>query len=115
MPTLACDLPVLTATAKAYREALPCLSQLRILRHWAGMIHGTPDFGPLLGIHPSCQNLWITAGWSYGFASAPAVGELLAQSILERSVHQLLRPFAVDRFARNAPVVEGGIVLASAG
>jgi sarcosine oxidase subunit beta len=93
---------------------LPSLAELRILRHWAGMIHATADFGPLLGVHPSFSNLWITAGWSYGFASAPAVGELLAQSILSGVTQEQLLPFAVDRFARNVPVREEGIVLAGA-
>lgn len=110
--SLACDLPAMAATATVYRDMLPCLAQLRFLRHWAGLIHATKDFGPLLGAHPAYPNMWITAGWSYGFASAPAVGELLAQTILSGITHELLQPFAVDRFQRNAPVLEGGIVLA---
>jgi sarcosine oxidase subunit beta len=111
--SLACDLPAMAATAKVYRDMLPCLAQLRILRHWAGLIHATKDFGPLLGAHPAYSNMWITAGWSYGFASAPAVGELLAQTILSGMTHELLKPFSVDRFRRNAPVLEAGIVLAA--
>ena len=111
--SLQADLPAMAATARAYRDMLPCLSQLRILRHWAGTIHATPDFGPLIGVHPKCHNLWVTAGWSYGYASAPAVGELLARSILLNAIDPLLSPFAVDRFDRDAPVREGGIVLAA--
>jgi sarcosine oxidase subunit beta len=42
------------------------------------------------------------------------VGELLAESMLSGNVHPLLQPFAVDRFERNAPVRENGIVLAVA-
>lgn len=107
------DIPAMAAAAKVYCDMLPCLAQLRILRQWAGLIHATKDFGPLLGAHPSYSNMWITAGWSYGFASAPAVGELLAQSILSGTTHELLKPFSVDRFQRNAPVLEAGIVLAA--
>jgi glycine/D-amino acid oxidase-like deaminating enzyme len=110
--SLACDLPVMTATARAYRDMFPRFGQLRILRHWAGMIHATPDFGPLIGTHPSLENLWITAGWSYGFAAAPATGELLARAIHTGALDHRLVPFAVDRFDRNAPVRETGIVLA---
>jgi sarcosine oxidase subunit beta len=113
--TLACDLPAMAATAKVYRDMLPSLAQLRILRHWAGMIHATPDFGPLIGTHPNYQNLWISAGWSYGFASAPAVGELLAKAILTGDIDSRIAPFAIDRFERGASVREGGIVLAAAG
>jgi sarcosine oxidase subunit beta len=111
--SLQADLPAMAATARVYRDMLPCLSQLRILRHWAGTIHATPDFGPLIGAHPKCHNLWVTAGWSYGYASAPAVGELLARSILSNAIDPMLAPFAIDRFDRGAAVREGGIVLAA--
>ena len=110
--SLRADLPAMAATARVYRDMLPCLSQLRILRHWAGTIQATPDFGPLIGAHPKCHNLWVTAGWSYGYASAPAVGELLARSILSNAIDPLLAPFAIDRFDRGAAVREGSIVLA---
>jgi sarcosine oxidase, subunit beta len=111
--SLACDLPVMTATARVYRNMLPCLAKLRILRHWAGMLHATPDFGPLIGVHPSFANLWVTGGWAYGFACAPAAGELLAKAMLKGVLDPRIVPFALDRFAQNRPVREGGIVLAA--
>ena len=110
--SLVCDLPVMTATARVYRDLLPCLAKLRILRHWAGMLHATPDFGPLIGAHPSFANLWVTGGWSYGFAAAPAAGELLAKAILEGVLDPRIAPFALNRFAENRPIHEGSIVLA---
>jgi sarcosine oxidase subunit beta len=111
--SLACDLPAMTATARVYRDMLPCLAKLRILRHWAGMLHATPDFGPLIGAHPSFANLWVTGGWSYGFACAPAAGELLAKAIVTGQLDSRILPFALDRFAQNRPVREDGIVLAA--
>jgi sarcosine oxidase subunit beta len=111
--SLACDLPVMAATARVYRDMLPCLAKLRILRHWAGMLHITPDFGPLIGAHPSLANLWVTGGWSYGYAAAPAAGELLAGAIVNGVLDPRIQPFALDRFARNRPIREGGIVLAA--
>jgi len=101
------------ATARAYCDMLPCLAKLRILRHWAGMLHITPDFGPLIGAHPSLANLWVTGGWSYGYAAAPAAGELLAGAIVNGVLDPRIQPFALDRFARNRPIREGGIVLAA--
>jgi sarcosine oxidase, subunit beta len=110
--TLASDLPTLAATARAYVETFPATGRLRILRHWAGMLHATPDWGPLLGPHPRIDNLWMTAGWSYGFAGAPAAGHLLARAILEGTLPEELAPFLPDRFERGEPVREGAIVLA---
>jgi hypothetical protein len=45
--------------------------------------------------------------------SAPAVGELLAKSILTNTLDPLLVPFAIDPFDRGAAVREEGIVLAT--
>lgn len=110
--SLANDLPVLAATARVYAEMFPAFTQLRILRHWAGMLHATPDWGPLLGAHPDLANLFISAGWSYGIAGAPGATELLARLITTGRMPDEIAPFAVDRFARGKPVAEGAIVLA---
>ena len=110
--TLATDLPVMAATAKVYAEMFPPFARLRILRHWAGMLHATPDWGPLLGPHPDLAGLWITAGWSYGIAGAAGATELMAHSIARNAPHEIIAPFAVDRFRKGKPVAEGAIVLA---
>ena len=110
--SLAADLPVMSATARIYAEMFPAFARLRILRHWAGMLLATPDWGPLLGPHPDLEGVWVTTGWSYGIAGAAGATELMADSIARDEPHELIRPFAVDRFRRGKPVAEGAIVLA---
>jgi sarcosine oxidase subunit beta len=110
--TLATDLPVMSLTAQIYAEMFPAFSQLRILRHWAGMLLATPDWGPLTGPHPDLEGFWVTTGWSYGIAGAAGTTELMALSIAAGEPHEILKPFAVDRFRRGKPVAEGAIVLA---
>lgn len=109
--TLSADVPVMAATAKAYFEMFPQLGQARILRQWAGLVHISKDFGPMMGAHPDISGLYISAGWCYGHAGAPAAGEFLAAAIVDGVVDDRMKPFAVDRFARGAPVIEPGIVL----
>ena len=109
--TLNADVPVMAATAKAYLEMFPQLGHARILRQWAGLVHISKDFGPLLGAHNALPGLFISAGWCYGHAGAPAAGEFLANAIVKGVVDERMRPFAVDRFERNQAVVEPGIVL----
>ncbi|MEB0204573.1 NAD(P)/FAD-dependent oxidoreductase [Pseudomonas sp. CCC3.1] len=109
--TLNADVPVMAATAKAYLQMFPQLGHARILRQWAGLVHISKDFGPLLGAHHDLPGLFVSAGWCYGHAGAPAAGELLAKAIVSGQVDERMRPFAVDRFTRNQPVVEPGIVL----
>src|SRR5262249_61137331 len=79
--TLASDVPVMAHYARHLVEMMPALAKLRILRQWAGVIHASPDFAPLLGPHPDLRDLWISAGWSYGIMGAPAAGDLLAKAI----------------------------------
>jgi sarcosine oxidase subunit beta len=110
--SLAVDLPVMAATAKVYMKLFPRLAELRILRHWAGMLHITPDFGPLLGEHPDLKDLWFSAGWSYGWAGGPGAGKLLAKAIAKGEIDDRMRPFAVDRFDRGMPIHETAVVLA---
>ena len=109
--TLASDLPVIAHYARHLAETMPCLADLRILRQWAGHIHASADFGPLLGQHPDCRDLWISAGWSYGIAGAPAGGDLLAKAIANGEIDARMAPFAVDRQRRGKLIAEGAIVV----
>ncbi len=109
--TLASDLPVLASYARHLVEMIPSLAGLRILRQWAGHIHATSDFAPLLGAHPDCRDLWVTAGWSYGIAGAPAAGDLLAKAIMTGEIDERMAPFAVDRKQRGKLIQENAIVV----
>ena len=107
---LANTVPIMAAFAHHLVEMFPCLAELRILRHWTGMLHVTPDHGPATGPHPDLPGLWISAGWMYGIAGAPAAGSLLAKAIVAGETDPILAPFAVDRFRRGAAIVEGSTV-----
>lgn len=111
--SLKVDLPVMTGTAKVYLDLLPQLASLRILRHWAGMLHITPDFGPLMGEHPDLKGLWISGGWSYGWAGGPGAGALMAKAIAKGEIDERMKPFAPDRFDRGRPIHEAAVVLSN--
>ena len=110
--SLRSDVPVMADMAKIYLRMFPQLGPVRILRHWGGLIHASKDFAPLLGPHPDLKDFWFSAGWSYGFAGAPAAGRLLAQAIGRGQTDARMKPFALDRFETTGPIVEGGIVVA---
>ncbi|RAX37866.1 NAD(P)/FAD-dependent oxidoreductase [Rhizobium tropici] len=110
--SLQVDFPVMANMAKVYLEMFPQLGEVRILRHWAGQLHASSDYAPLLGEHPAVRDLWFSAGWSYGFAGAPAAGKLIAEGIIKGHIDHRMKPFALDRFEKTGPIVEGGIVLA---
>src|SRR5262249_11546425 len=109
--TLTSDLPVMAHYARHLVEMMPSLASLRILRQWAGIIHASTDFAPLLGPHPDCRDLWISAGWSYGVMGAPAAGALLAEAIATGRIDERMAPFAVDRKRRGRLIREAAIVV----
>ena len=109
--TLVSDVPVMAHYARHIVELMPSLARLRILRQWAGVIHASADFAPLLGPHPDCGDLWISAGWSYGVMGAPAAGDLLAAAIAAGRIDDRMTPFAVDRKRRGRLIREAAIVV----
>lgn len=109
--SLSTDLPVLASTAAVYARMMPRTRQMRILRHWAGLIHATPDYAPLLGDVPGKPGLWISAGWSYGWAGGPGAGSLMAKAIATGTIDHRMKPFAINRFAMGLPLKDTSIVL----
>jgi sarcosine oxidase, subunit beta len=95
-----------TVVLKA-RARVPCLSAAEIDRAacWAGLYEMSPDRHALLGLAPGTDNLYLANGSSgHGVMHSPALGQLLAEMILDGSAHTLdahaLRP---TRFAEGQP------------
>jgi glycine/D-amino acid oxidase-like deaminating enzyme len=66
----------------------------------------TPDAHPLIGAVPGVDGLWLVSGFSgHGFKMGPAVGRGVA-ALIAGGDPDPFDPafFAVDRFARGAPV-----------
>ena len=51
---------------------MPCLSRLRLVRHWAGVMDMTMDGSPIIAKTPR-EGLYLNGGWCYGgFKATPA-------------------------------------------
>ena len=89
-------------------ELFPFLSEVPILRHWAGVTDMTPDFSPVMGETP-LANYYIDAGWgTWGFKATPVVGKRMAELIAIGRVPELIQPFRLSRFSEFAQVGEKG-------
>ena len=89
-------------------ELFPFLSQVRVLRQWAGLCEMPPDYSPLMGVTP-VDGFLIDAGWgTYGFKASPICGKTLAELIATGRTPDLLHPFRLSRFAEFDPVGEKG-------
>jgi sarcosine oxidase subunit beta len=97
----------LESVVQKARSRVPSLSQTSIDREkcWAGLYEMSPDGHALLGRAPGLVNLYLVNGSSgHGVMHAPALGQLLAEIIVDGAAHTLdahaLRP---SRFAEGEP------------
>jgi sarcosine oxidase subunit beta len=97
-----------TVVSKAHAR-VPCLREAEIERAacWAGLYEMSPDRHAILGRAQNFDNLYLANGSSgHGVMHAPALGQLLAEIILDGAAHtldvQALRP---TRFAEGQPNV----------
>jgi len=100
-------LPMLEANAQGAVDLFPCLSRLRVMRPWAGIVDISPDTSPVMGLTP-VQGLFVSAGWGTGgYKAIPVGGETMAWTIAHGKPHELITGFGLDRFATGALVDEG--------
>lgn len=100
-------LPTTVDNAAATLELIPGFSRLRLMRQWAGICDMAPDSSPIVGRTP-LENLYISTGWGTGgFKAIPAGGDTLASTVATGRTHELLHPFAMDRFEQGYLVDEG--------
>ncbi len=100
-------LPTLEVMASAVVEIMPCLASVNIIRSWAGICDITPDFSPIMCESPEVKGFILDCGWAtYGFKTAPAAGNNVAELIHSGEAPEVIKPFSITRFYENRPVDE---------
>jgi sarcosine oxidase subunit beta len=88
-------------------ELFPCLARVKVLRQWAGICDMPPDFAPIIGPVEGVEGFILDVGWgTYGFKAGPAAGYRVAELIATGQVPEVIRPFALSRFAALQPLGE---------
>ncbi|HEY0170229.1 MAG TPA: FAD-binding oxidoreductase [Pyrinomonadaceae bacterium] len=99
----------LAAVVSKAHARVPCLGAAEIERAacWAGLYEMSPDRHALLGRAPGLENLYLANGSSgHGVMHAPALGQLLAEQILDGDAHTLdVHALRHARFAEGQPNV----------
>lgn len=89
----------MASSAAATIAAFPGLAGVPVLRTWTGLEGATPDGVPIISPSGWHHGVWHVFGFcGHGFQLAPAVGEIVAQSLMTGRVDPRLAPFAADRF-----------------
>lgn len=87
---------------------MPGLSQMRLLRQWAGLCDMTPDYSPIMGT-TDVKGFLVDIGWgTYGFKAGPVSGEQMAALIATDRTPDLIEPFDIRRFLEGRLVGEKG-------
>ena len=89
-------------------DMFPFLSNVKVMRQWAGMADMTPDFAPIMGKTP-IEGFYLDAGWgTWGFKATPVSGKTMAHTLATDTNHPLITGFSLDRFRRFALTGEKG-------
>ena len=89
-------------------ELFPFLSDIKVLRQWAGLADMTPDFSPIMG-KTRIQGFYIDAGWgTWGFKATPVSGKTMAYTVANDEDHETIKSFNLARFERFELVGEKG-------
>jgi sarcosine oxidase, subunit beta len=79
----------------------PPAAGVAVSRSWAGLYDMTPDAHPIIGW--VAEGVYVACGFSgHGFMQAPAVGEAVAQELLDGESTFDLSPYRLDRFKGEA-------------
>jgi sarcosine oxidase subunit beta len=106
--SMAGSLSFLEDIAAHMLDLFPMLSQVRILRQWAGVCDMTPDYSPVMGFTP-VRGFLVDVGWgTYGFKASPIAGKMMAELIATQRTPDLIAPFRLSRFMENDLVGEKG-------
>ncbi|MGB8360645.1 MAG: FAD-dependent oxidoreductase [Acidimicrobiia bacterium] len=97
-----------TGLATHVLELMPSLTNMRLLRQWAGLCDMTPDFGPIIG-PTEVDGFHVDVGWgTYGFKAGPVAGESVADMVAKGRPGDLIAPFGLDRFEMGTLTAEKG-------
>ena len=90
---------------------LPPLERAGIKTAWAGLYEVTPDHQAILGPVEEVAGYWCACGFSgHGFMQAPAVGEGLAQLLIEGISEIDFSTLSHGRFAAGTLAVERNVI-----
>jgi sarcosine oxidase, subunit beta len=90
----------------------PPIGGAAIKNAWAGSYEMSPDAHPILGRVPGLDGFVLANGFSgHGFQHAPAVGQLIAEEIVDGRAHTLdISSLSIKRFGKGTTEVEKNVV-----
>ena len=89
-------------------ELYPCVSRLKMLRKWGGIVDVSADASAIIGKTP-VDGLYLNVGWGTGgFKATPGSGFVFAHLLATGESHPLAAPFGLERFHSGRVIGEHG-------
>ena len=89
----------------------PALEAAQVSNGWAGLYETTPDHNAVLGPPAGIGGLMLANGFSgHGFMHAPAVGQLIAEWIVDGRPSLDLSALRLERFSGQASLAEANVI-----
>ncbi len=90
---------------KAFAARLPAYVGAEVVRSVSGVYDVTPDYHPILGWAGGIEGLCLAIGFSgHGLKLAPAIGEVIAATVLDQEPAFDISPLRLSRFAEGKPM-----------
>ncbi len=86
------------AVARRVLALLPSLSDLEIIRMWAGLVSYTPDKQPVFGAFDSPKNLFVANSFHSAIALSPSIGAMIADYWKTGAIPAEARAYTPERF-----------------
>ncbi len=102
------NLPRVEYVIQSVITLFPCLSRVRLMRTWGGVMDMSMDGSPIISKLP-VDGLYFNGGWCYGgFKATPGSGWCFAHTIANDEPHALNEAFSVERFSTGNLLDEKG-------
>jgi sarcosine oxidase subunit beta len=93
------------ANLRKAMEVVPALRTVHLIRVWSGIESVLPDSIPIIGPSTTTPGLFHAFGFSgNGYQVGPAVGEVLAQLVLDGETPIPIDAFTIKRFLTGPPI-----------
>jgi methylglutamate dehydrogenase subunit A len=102
------NLPMVEEVCEEGVALMPCISRVRVLRSWGGIMDMSMDGSPIID-RTAVGGLYLNAGWCYGgFKATPASGWCFAHLLARDESHPVGAAYRLDRFASGRLIDERG-------
>jgi sarcosine oxidase subunit beta len=97
--------------AKTIDNLLPPISNLRVIRQWAGLYNMTPDKQPIYGTVDGLEGFYLALGYSgHGFMFGPVTGIAMSEMILGKEPSIDVSMLNLNRFKTGNMLLEPSVV-----